>query len=359
MTSRKAKTIFRTASRSNPYAQLRREMLQDSKIKPDAKGILCFIMSLPEDWAFDLVWLTKNQNIGRDKALRVVQELIDLGYCKRVRDRNERGHLGSVEYLFSDDPKWVSPQPENPVVVTQDIVAPQPGLPILAEPILVQPILAQPTLAEPTLENPTCIDKYTKDKSNRFTNADAPLRGASNDEFDFGSNEGKAILPPASDTGSAKKRPPQIPAALKIEKGSSTMYRPDAETLEAARKLARGWDVTELVAEFNAMNEGNTLHHPDKAFIGWCERKGSHPDVYRWKPTGKPPPADLLPKAGEVAIVKLSAEWDRWLEHVHKLDRPAADRMRAAFVVFAPSKNPTPGSSIPRIPAPTPKGKAA
>lgn len=295
---------------------------------------MCFILSLPDDWEFNIDWLRKNVNVGRDKALRIVNELITLGYCKRVQPSGSRGRFDAVEYHFSDDPTWASPQPDFQGAVTQDVVPPQPGFPTPDLPGAVNP---------PPIDN-----KYTKDKFHSSHRA-APS-GAANDEFDFCSGEVKPHTPAADDITSAEKRP-----TITIEKGSS-MYRPDAQTREQARKLARGWDIDGpdgLVAEFNAMNEGNTLYHPDKAFLGWCEKKGAHPDCYNWKPTGKPPPPHLQPKDGEVAIVKLSAEWDRWLDHVHKLDRPAADRMRAVFVVFAPSKNPIPGSTtLPRIPQP-------
>lgn len=122
----KPKTIFRAASRTVPYTQIARTMLQDSTLSMEARGLLCFVLSLPDNWTFHLNWLCKDQKIGRDRAQRLVRELLANGYCVRHQDRLPDGRMGPFEYWFSDDPAMIvdgaSPQPENPVAVTQDVV---------------------------------------------------------------------------------------------------------------------------------------------------------------------------------------------------------------------------------------------
>ncbi|NOU05336.1 MAG: hypothetical protein HOO99_04055 [Hyphomicrobiaceae bacterium] len=140
-TLQRPKTIYRTASRDNPYAQIVRAMLQDPSLSLEAAGALGFILSLPDNWSFNLEWLCATRRVGRDKAQRIVRELIDRGYCKRSQDRAATGRHAPVEYLFSDDPKAFSPQPENPVAVTQDVVGRQPGFPSTVQPLTVNPSL--------------------------------------------------------------------------------------------------------------------------------------------------------------------------------------------------------------------------
>lgn len=137
----KPKTIFRTASRENPYAQIVRTMLQDDKISLEAAGLLGFVLSLPDDWVFNLKWLCSKRNIGRDKAQRIVRELIDRGYCARDQERGDKGRHAPVEYRFSDDPAALSPRPDFQVAVAQDVVSPRPCLPAPVEPRAVNPHL--------------------------------------------------------------------------------------------------------------------------------------------------------------------------------------------------------------------------
>lgn len=141
----KAQTIFRTASRQNPYASIVRKMLQDPALSLEASGLLVFVLSLPDNWSFNLPWLCKTRKVGRDKAQRLVRELIANRYCARRQTRTASGQVGPVEYIFSDDPTALedapSPQPAFQAAVTQDVGSPQPALPAPAEPAPVNPHL--------------------------------------------------------------------------------------------------------------------------------------------------------------------------------------------------------------------------
>jgi len=142
--------------------------------------------------------------------------------------------------------------------------------------------------------------------------------------------------------------------SLTIDQSTGVLYRPDAGVRAKARALARGWDFDGsegLVAEFNEFNDGRRLTDVDAAFLGFCRTRGAHSSAAAHKPSGAPLPSDLAPAAGEVAIARLTASWDRWLRHVTQIDPRAADRMRRAFVVFALSAEPGPQSPLPRIPA--------
>lgn len=349
--AKKPQTIYRTASGQNPYAQIVRTMLQDDELSLEAAGTLVFVLSLHSDWEFDLEWLCKRRKIGRDKAQRIVRELIARGYCVRDQPRGERGRHAPMVYLFSDDPKAISPQPENPVAVTQDVVGPQPGFPAPDEPCAVLPAPDEPRPVNP---------KQTYKRSNKLDNStNPPYPQGANDElnFDLG-GEAKNDAPP--------KRKRQ---SMKVSKEAGVLYRPDATVRDEARRIARGWELDGpdgLVAEFNGMNEGNQLHDADAAFIGFCRKRGPmrDGDGYVLKPTGQSVPEHLQPRDGEIAIPKSSVSWDRWLIYLESVDKPAANLMRKGFVIFAPTPDPLPGSPTPRIPVASvpgndPRGKAA
>jgi len=173
-------------------------------------------------------------------------------------------------------------------------------------------------------------------------------RGARVNEFDFGSGK---------DGGRRHER-----RTLTVSKADGVLYRPTDEVLRDARSIARGWDFDGpegLIAEFNELNDGTRLTDSDAAFLGFCRKSGAHPDMHVWVPTGQPLPKDLEAQSGEFPIVQSSSGWDRWLRYVETIDRPAADLMRGAFVVFAATPEPVSGSPIPRIPTSAAKRKTA
>ena len=98
------RTIFRIASRHKPFAQLGNGMLRDQRLSLEARGALSFILSYPENWKFHEAWFCRETGIGRDKARRIIRELLDVGYCHRRRRRAPDGTLGAAEYIFTDEP---------------------------------------------------------------------------------------------------------------------------------------------------------------------------------------------------------------------------------------------------------------
>lgn len=151
----KKKTIYRNASRENPYAQIIRKMLQDETLSLEAAGALVFILSLPETWEFDFDWFRTRRRIGRDKALRLVRELIAHRYCRKVRERDSKGRLLPVVYEFSDDPDAFPPLTENQEVDAQDVVSP----------LTEKPSVDNPTVAKPSTDNPTAIERLDTSQS--------------------------------------------------------------------------------------------------------------------------------------------------------------------------------------------------
>ena len=115
----RARTIYRLANGQTPHTTLANSMHQDKRLSIEARGLLGSILSRPIDWRFNLTWLMREHNIGREKARRLLRECECHGYCHRQRARSERGTLGPMVYVFTDDPEafkkqFPEPEPENP-----------------------------------------------------------------------------------------------------------------------------------------------------------------------------------------------------------------------------------------------------
>jgi hypothetical protein len=108
-------TIFRVASRHKPYSQLGNDMLRDKRLTLEQRGALALILSYPTNWSFDIRWLMKECDLGRDRARNIIAALTKYGYCQRAHVRKNDGTIDGYEFLFTDEPQHlVAPAPENP-----------------------------------------------------------------------------------------------------------------------------------------------------------------------------------------------------------------------------------------------------
>ena len=79
------------------------DILQNKNLSFEAKGFLCYILSLPDDWIIYKSKIQKDYNIGRTKLDRVLKELKSEGYMAEIEMvRNDKGKFSGVNYLFYD-----------------------------------------------------------------------------------------------------------------------------------------------------------------------------------------------------------------------------------------------------------------
>lgn len=82
-------SIFRVKKNAN-YVVMNRTALNDTRLSWKAKGIIAYMLSMPDDWTFYIEELTSHSSDG-EKAFRSgLKELKDTGYVKRepVREGN-------------------------------------------------------------------------------------------------------------------------------------------------------------------------------------------------------------------------------------------------------------------------------
>lgn len=73
-------------SYKDKFAMLPNEMLQDERLSWKARGLLCYMVSMPADWVFYETELIKHSKKDGLSSLRsAIKELKELGYVKKVR----------------------------------------------------------------------------------------------------------------------------------------------------------------------------------------------------------------------------------------------------------------------------------
>ena len=91
-----------------PYAQVSNEMLCDPTISAKAKGILCYMISKPTDWQFNVKSMAGELKEDKDTVARILNELIKANYIHRTEHRDDKGKIVIWEYEV-----FQSPHPQN------------------------------------------------------------------------------------------------------------------------------------------------------------------------------------------------------------------------------------------------------
>lgn len=99
-------TTYRISkNKDNPYVMINKAMLHDAKLSAKAKGILSYLLSLPDDWQIYETELLRHFTDGRDSIRSGVKELISAGYIHRDRKRDATtGQLKDMQYQVYETP---------------------------------------------------------------------------------------------------------------------------------------------------------------------------------------------------------------------------------------------------------------
>lgn len=114
-------SIQRTKHNGN-FTAVNNDFIRDQRLSWKAKGIIIYVMSLPENWNLNLAELKKHAKDGRDATNNGIKELIETGYCKRTEIRDNHGMFSGYDYTISDTPEFLDvekpdtdlPHTENP-----------------------------------------------------------------------------------------------------------------------------------------------------------------------------------------------------------------------------------------------------
>ena len=99
-------TIVRTPRIERDFTILPNRAIRDPHISYRARGVLAYVLSMPDNWRTSAETLSRQGVEGRDAIRAAINELIAAGYARRVKSQDERGHF-TTELHFYDYPRAV------------------------------------------------------------------------------------------------------------------------------------------------------------------------------------------------------------------------------------------------------------
>ena len=112
--------VFRV-EKSRDYTVMSNHHLRNTDLSLKSKGLLSQMLSLPEEWDYTLKGLSQINREGIDAIREAIRELERAGYVTRTRVRNEKGQLGTADYVIHEFPVPPKPTLENPTQLNKEL----------------------------------------------------------------------------------------------------------------------------------------------------------------------------------------------------------------------------------------------
>lgn len=106
-------TFVRVHKRETPFVQIDKTCLMDTNLSWKAKGLLCYLLSLPNDWRLYLKELVKHSSDGMTATRSAIAELVQYGYMVKQITKGESGRFSGYEYIVYEIPQEI-PSAESP-----------------------------------------------------------------------------------------------------------------------------------------------------------------------------------------------------------------------------------------------------
>ena len=131
---------IRRGARNARYAAIPNHVFEDDRLSMEARWLLGYLLSKPDNWTVVVGDIVKKGGCGRDKARKMIAELVEYGYAEREQSRAD-GKFGASNLVIFDEPR----SPDDVQSESFDIVAflPQTEMPAPAKPSPVKPAPAK------------------------------------------------------------------------------------------------------------------------------------------------------------------------------------------------------------------------
>lgn len=206
---------------NNPYFMCSRALMQDERLSLEARGLLGYLLSKPDNWEVWNTDLARTGKMGEHRLARILRELKTVGYMTRERKRNAQGQI-EWETLIFETPR--APYPENRGM------APYPDY---------------PSTDQPSMANRGIYIRQNGHNTDRTEERETPARIAASDVSRHTPNSnGSPLGGYDSSTGRhtnarpvAAEDPP--PVVVRVPAGTPVNRRPDAPPMRPQPKPER------------------------------------------------------------------------------------------------------------------------
>ncbi len=159
----RTRCIFR-AHGERGYTKLRNAFLQDRRLSFETRGLIAFLLSLPDDWEVTVMSIIASGPAGRDKVYRMIKEAEKFGHIRPEQSR-AGGKFDRQLYLVSDDPAALIERVAMEISVLETVAI----LPLTEKPDTVEtaenkdisPLTPLPLTANPLPEKPRPVSPLT------------------------------------------------------------------------------------------------------------------------------------------------------------------------------------------------------
>ena len=87
--------------KKNNFTVIDNAIFKDNTLSMKAKGLLCQMLSLPDDWNYSIAGLVTLVNDGESAVRAALKELEEAGYFRREQVRKD-GKIAKIEYIISE-----------------------------------------------------------------------------------------------------------------------------------------------------------------------------------------------------------------------------------------------------------------
>ncbi|WP_285398596.1 DnaD domain protein [Lysinibacillus sp. fls2-241-R2A-57] len=165
--------IFRVQKKDN-YVVLDKGFLNDTRLSWRAKGLLAYMLSLPNDWLFSISDLAIRSKCGRDTTANIIRELTYAGYIQKEQGRTNLGKFCKMDLLVFEAPS-AAPLTENLVTDKSSTENPQTESPQTKSPLMESPQTENPLAESPQTENPLTESPQTENPLTESPQTKSPL----------------------------------------------------------------------------------------------------------------------------------------------------------------------------------------
>lgn len=117
--------LFKVERKEKGFTAISNSMFRDPNLSMKARGLLCTILSLPDDWDFSVNGILTLVPDGETAVRSAIKELIEYGYCTREEIRDEQTkRFVAHKYTFHE----VSILEENRSENSENLVVTKPVL---------------------------------------------------------------------------------------------------------------------------------------------------------------------------------------------------------------------------------------